>query len=53
MTGQAGNPESVLSMFLDARLPQRDVVAQAWARQAETAAARGISRVESHLVVSP
>jgi len=25
--GQTGNPESVLSMFLQSRLPQRDVVA--------------------------
>lgn len=42
VTGQAGNPESVLSVFLEARLPQRDVVAQAWARQAESAPWAGI-----------
>jgi len=42
VTGQAGNPESVLSMFLDARLPQREVVAQAWARQAEAAPWSGV-----------
>lgn len=39
MTGQAGNPDSVLSIFLEARLPQRDAVAQTWARQAEAAPA--------------
>jgi hypothetical protein len=48
VTGQAGNPESVLSMFLDARLPQRDVVAQAWARQAETAPWSGIEIDPDH-----
>jgi hypothetical protein len=42
VTGQAGNPESTLSVFLDARLPQRDVVAQAWARQVEAAPWSGI-----------
>jgi hypothetical protein len=42
VTGQAGNPESVLSAFLGASLPQRGVVAEAWARQAETAPWSGI-----------
>ena len=42
VTGQAGNPERALSVFLEARLPQRDVVAQAWARQAESAPWSGI-----------
>jgi hypothetical protein len=28
VTGQAWDPESVLSMFLDARLSQRDAVAE-------------------------
>ena len=28
VTGKAGNPESILSKFLDARLPQRRLVAQ-------------------------
>lgn len=41
-TGQARDPERVLSMFLDARLPQRDAVARAWARQAEAAPWSGI-----------
>jgi hypothetical protein len=42
VTGQAGNPDSVLSRFLDARLPQRGVVAQAWAQQAKIAPWSGI-----------
>jgi hypothetical protein len=42
VTEQAGNPESVLSVFLEARLPLRDAVARAWARQAEAAPWSGI-----------
>jgi hypothetical protein len=42
VTGKAGNPESILSKFLDARLPQRRLVAQAWARQAEAAPWSGL-----------
>lgn len=42
VTGQAGVPGSVLSLFLDARLPQRDAVARAWARRAEAAPWPGI-----------
>jgi hypothetical protein len=42
VTGQAGNADSILCRFLDARLPQRDVVAQAWVRRVETAPWSGI-----------
>jgi hypothetical protein len=42
VTGQAGYPDSILCRFLNARLPQRDVVAQALARRAETASWSGI-----------
>lgn len=48
MTRQAGDPESVLSLFLDARLPQRDLVAQVWAREAEAAPWSGMETDPDH-----
>ena len=42
VTGQVGYPDSVLSKFLDARLPQRAMAAQTWARRVETASWAGI-----------
>jgi hypothetical protein len=42
VTRQTGDADSVVSRFLSARLPQRDVVAAAWSQQAETGPWSGI-----------
>jgi len=48
VTGQAGYPDSVLCKFLDARLPQRKVIAQSWAERVRHALWPGIGVPGDH-----
>lgn len=48
VTGQAGYPDSDLCKFLNARLPQRKIIAQEWAERARNAPWSGINVSGEH-----